>query len=291
MKKYQISNIKYQISKSQRNTGQAVLLLVLITVVGLTIGLSLVSRTVSDIRISSQLEQSGRAFSAAEAGIETALRSDVVAGPTGTLSLPGASASYQVTTQGGGTDIFTTPFTEAGITQTVWLIEHNLDGTINESGYYYPTDSTIELCWGQSGGTVAALVVSIYYKDGTNYRYAKRAYDPIARGNNFLTNVDTTGGYCSGLYNYRKFIIPATDTNGNTDDFSIPGTAQLLMIRFIPVYNATSIALAPSSNLPVQGKVISSVGQTSTGIVRKIQVTQGYWVLPQLLDFALVTEN
>src|SRR3990167_5301279 len=83
------------------NRGQIILILVLITVVGLTIALSLVSRTISDIRITSQIEQSSKAFSAAEAGVETALRTSVVGGPTGTVSLAGAAASYIVKAQGG----------------------------------------------------------------------------------------------------------------------------------------------------------------------------------------------
>lgn len=282
---------KNQISNYRKNSGQAVLLLVLITVVGLTIGLSLISRTVSDIRISSQFEQSGRAFSAAEAGVETALRSNIVAGPTGTVQLPGASASYTILLQGGGTDIYTTALTESGNTQTVWLVDHNPDGTLNESGYAYPTDSLIEVCWGSQTGVVPAIIVSIYYKDGVNYSYAKKAFDPTARGNSFINSVDLAGGYCQGNLKYRKFIMPSTDSDATSEDYNIPPSAILLMMRLTPVYATTSIALTPTADFPVQGKVISSVGQTDSGIIRKIQVTQGYFVLPQLLDFALFTQE
>jgi len=38
-----------------RNSGQVVLILILITVVGLTIGLAMISRTITDIRITSQI--------------------------------------------------------------------------------------------------------------------------------------------------------------------------------------------------------------------------------------------
>src|SRR3989338_5751978 len=128
--------------------GQIVLILVLITVVGLTIGLSLISRTITDIRISSQIEQSSRAFSAAEAGIETALRGNVEIGPTGTVSLEGASANYSVSTVGGTDANYNLSLTEVGNSQTVWLVEHNADDSINESGYSYPVSSTLEVCFG-----------------------------------------------------------------------------------------------------------------------------------------------
>lgn len=60
-----------------KNRGQVALVVVLAMVVLLTIGLSVISRTVTDIRISKETEESTRAFSAAEAGIEEALEQDL----------------------------------------------------------------------------------------------------------------------------------------------------------------------------------------------------------------------
>ena len=55
--------IKYQ-------KGQILLLVVLVMTIALTIGLSLATRTITDIRTTTEEENSQRAFSAAEAGIE-----------------------------------------------------------------------------------------------------------------------------------------------------------------------------------------------------------------------------
>jgi Tfp pilus assembly protein PilX len=55
--------------KNQR--GQVLVVLLLVMLVGLTIGLAITQRTVTDVSTSTQVEQSSRAFSAAEAGIES----------------------------------------------------------------------------------------------------------------------------------------------------------------------------------------------------------------------------
>ena len=57
----------------KKQSGQALLIILLVMAVGLTVALAIVSRSVTDIRISRQEEESARAFSAAEAGIEQAL--------------------------------------------------------------------------------------------------------------------------------------------------------------------------------------------------------------------------
>ena len=270
--------------------GQIVLILVLITVVGLTIGLSLISRTITDIRISSQIEQSSRAFSAAEAGIETALRGNIAIGPTGTINLEGASANYKVRQLGGNTDDYNTPLTEVGSNQTLWLVDHNPDNSINESGYSYPVNSILEICFGSVPGSDPAVLVSIFYKDGNEYKVAKKAYDSVSRSNGFMM-ADVLGGYCEGKFPFRKLIIPSTDADSTTDDFEIDPASIFLFLRLQPIYSATAFTVSPQSILPVQGRIIDSIGQTETGVVRKIQVVQGYPVLPALLDFTFFSEN
>ncbi len=289
MIKNQISNIKYQ-------KGQVVLILVLITVVGLTVGLSLISRTVTDVRISSQIEQSGRAFSAAEAGIETALKTAIINGPTGTIELPGADASYNVTALGDSTNIYSFPLTPSGQSQTIWLVPHNDDGTLKETeprppvGKAYPPDASFDLCWGSDVLAQPAVVLSLYYKDGSDYKVAKLAYDSLgSRGNNFYL-ADTTGNYCNGIYRFKKTLQPnLVPENG----FGVSGASiTLLALRIHVLYDSTAFAIKPSTAaLPLQGKLITSTGETNTGIVRRVQVNQGYPSLPGLLDFTLFREN
>ena len=270
--------------------GQIVLILVLVTVVGLTIGLSLISRTITDIRISSQIEQSSRAFSAAEAGVETALRGETAANTSGVITLSGATADYNIENQGGAQVEYALPYTEVDSTQTVWLMDHKIDGSLDEDGNSYPATSVLEVCWGLQEGITPALLVTFFYKDGEEYKIAKKAYDSVVQGNNFIL-ADTGGNYCSGDFQYRTEIMPATDTNSQTDDMDIDPNSKLILMRLQPLYQATAMMVAPRDILPVQGKIITSIGQTETGVVRKIQVRQGYPVLPSLLDFTFYSED
>ncbi len=266
-------------------SGQVVLMLVLITIVGLTIALSLISRTVTDIRISSQIEQSGRAFSAAEAGVENALKGAAVGSP-GTVSLPDATASYAVTQLGGNTNNLIFPVTAPGNVQTVWLIDHNSDGTINESGSSYAASSSMDVCWGTDPNTTPAINLSLFYKSGAIYKVIRASFDTNAasRGNNF-SPADSAGNYCDANYRFKKTISPQVDYGIN------PATSKLLFLQLQSVYENTTMALKPSISLPNQGKIITSTGQTNTGVIRKIQVIQGYNVLPPLLNFGLFVEN
>lgn len=287
-----LSLISYLLSPS---SGQVVLILVLVTIVGLTIGLSLISRTVTDIRISSQIEQSNRAFSAAEAGVESALKGAVVGGPTGTVSFPGASANYQVSQFGGNDSTLSFPLTETANTQTVWLIDHDASGNnLNEAGSSYSPSASFDLCWGAGATSNPAVVVSLYYKDGSSYKVGKAAYDstPLSRTPvNYFYSADTIpGNFCGGNFRFKKTITP---TSSIPDGFGIAATVKLLFLRIQPVYDHTALAFKPAAgnSLPIQGKVITSVGQTTTGTVRRIQVYQSYPVLPTLLDFGIFTEN
>lgn len=288
--KYQISNIKYQINRryslSNNNvSGQIVLILVLITVVGLTIGLSLISRTVTDVRISSQIEESGRAFSAAEAGVENALKIINVF-PTGTtesLTLDNASAEYKVSDIGGNSSLYTFPVTEADSSEILWLVNHESDKALGT--LYYPTSESLDICWGTAGNN-AALEFSLYYKTGSTYKIAKSAYDPdfTRAGSNQFDPADKVGNYCGSTYPYKHTV-------NFISDFGVSVTDNLLALRMTPVYESTALGVKPAANLPVQGNQINSVGRTTTGVVRKIQVNRTYSILPGLLDFTLYCES
>lgn len=76
--------VRYDSPSSIRSgqSGQALLLVLLSMAVVLTIVLSILSRSVTDIAVTSRDEEALRAFSAAEAGVEQAL---VAGGGTGTV--------------------------------------------------------------------------------------------------------------------------------------------------------------------------------------------------------------
>lgn len=278
--------------------GQALLIVVLVMSVALTIGLAVVSRSITDIKISRQEEESARVFSVAEAGIEEALK--LGSGTSGTIGEGEALIGYTVseTGQGGGTE-FVFPAINAGDTQTVWLVEHDNDGNLTETGRY--TGNTIDLYWGNEGqaadqATTPALEATVIYKDGSNYKIKRGAYDPYdgvdsSRNANGFDDADSAGGYSVGVktFQFRKtgFTLPA-----------LPLIPYALRLKLI--YNndqAQILGVADNSaddaqNFPSQGKCYESTASLSTsGITRKVQQCQFHKTPPGIFDYVLFSEG
>ena len=76
------------------------MILALVVAVGMTVAVSIASRSVTTVSIGTQEEERSRSFSAAEAGVEDALRrnlSGLVGATIPTISLGGSSVGYTVT--------------------------------------------------------------------------------------------------------------------------------------------------------------------------------------------------
>ncbi|TSC54477.1 MAG: Uncharacterized protein LiPW31_79 [Microgenomates group bacterium LiPW_31] len=276
----------------KHSSGQALLIVVLVMAVALTIGLAVVSRSITDIKISRQEEESSRVFSVAEAGIEEALK--LGSGTSGTIGEGEALIGYTVseTGQGGGTE-FVFPAINAGDTQTVWLVEHD-DGNLTETGKYAGT--TIDLYWGNESqaadqATTPALEATVIYKDGSNYKIKRGAYDPYdgvdsSRNANGFDDADSAGGYSVGVktFQFRKtgFTLPA-----------LPLIPYALRLKLI--YNndqAQILGIAGTSNFPSQGKCYESTASLSTsGITRKVQQCQFHKTPPGIFDYVLFSEG
>ncbi len=129
-----------------KQSGQIALIGLLVLMVATTIGLSLIARSTTDVSVTRNVEESNRAFSAAEAGIEEGLKTGTGGNVTIDPTL-GVKYNVAVNTVGGGDQPFAFPQpTLKEDTETLWLVGHNLDGTINETRVY--AAPTIDVCWG-----------------------------------------------------------------------------------------------------------------------------------------------
>lgn len=265
-------------------SGQVVLITLLILSIATTIALSLIGRTTTDIRITSDIEESARAFSAAEAGIEEVLKSGTSMESAQTLS-PGLTYQATIANIGGATGVYAfSRKTTKNTTETLWLVNHNDDGTLNETPTY--TASTLDLCW-SSETTTPALVVSIFYKESTDgtYKVARGAYDPQGRSDNKFETGFGAGTNCGQDGYYKKTI-----------DFAAlgisPAADALLIMRVRPVYSDTNLAIDSGVNvIPLQGKTVESSGSTTTGVTRKITVFQQYRTPASIFDAGIVTQQ
>ena len=209
--------------KRKDNSGQALLVILLIMAVALTIGLSVVSRSVTDIRLSQQQEESARVFSIAEAGLESLLAGQELP------SFEGFNIATD-TWELGSSDSFVFPTgVKAGETQTIWLVSH--DGDDLQDDFRNFTDFTFY--WGNEGltgggDTDPALEAVIIYKEGGIFKTRRVTFDPKAGRSEGFTNA-SVGNYS---FKEKTFSFKAKFT----DDRAFP-SGNLYALRIKLLYN------------------------------------------------------
>jgi len=262
--------------KRQPHRGQVLLITVLVLSMAITIALSLIGRSVTDVGMSRNIEESARAFSAAEAGIEEALRLGTVLSPSGPTPY-GDGLTYEVTSNiiGGAIGSYTLPMTQQGQTASVWLVEHTDDNLINEGA---PYSGRLTIKWkAASDAQIPALEIALYYKNASGvYTVQRGAYDPVSARrsiNKFSSVVPVEPG---GLVYSQPIVLPV-------------GTP--LFIRIRPYYFGTAITVDAGGVLPKQGFEIVSTGQTAGGVTRKIVVRRQYPLPSTIFDYAVYSQN
>lgn len=276
----------------KHNSGQIILVLILISTIGLTIGLSLISRSITDVRISSQIEESSKAFSAAEAGIEAALRSGLSVPDTQkSITLPGSEAQYSIENAGDTVSGVKYNQVPAGKIITQWFIDHTADGTPNfDDPSPYPLNTAqLNICW----NTASPIMMTVLYRDGASYKIAKIGLDTEEQQiANFTRAVAAVN--CGPGYSYHITVNPHEGTTEFWPGLTL-NAVMLIALRIQPVSFTSDILILPQGSpptpLPVQGKSIVSVGKTDTGVVQKIQVLESYSTLPEIFDFTYFSAN
>jgi len=291
-------------------SGQILIALVLTLLTILTIGLIVIQRSTTDISTSTQNDQSSRAFSAAEAGIEQALQSNTaiplqnslsnnasfVVSPSARLPLPGQAFEYFATTRGE-------------IAQ-VWLA--NLADPLIPS--YYMRDDLF-IYFGDPAKTPAVEINLVTRINSTGEYVSQRWYYDTASSRSNQNGFTQCGSDSFSLMNPlpintslssdgtvtadRKFkcrVRLKTFAEAPTVTPPNPGITPI-MIRARVLYNDKQhFAVAPISNgtpgsdLPPQATIYTSIGLS--GQSRKtIQVMKVDGVVPFFFDYAVFSTS
>ena len=265
------------------SSGQVLLITLLILTVAMTIGLSLVGRTRTNVNLGNDVAESAQAFSAAEAGIEAALKTG--SAPQGVQTLSGTNISYNTTVSSIGAAAGAYPFpqrTALEDVQTLWFVNHNVDQSLNEVVTY--TGPTIDVCW-KGAVSIPAVGVIIYYKRAGTYMDTSIAFDPN-NVRNAVNHFSPGGGLTNGCGQSNVYV--------QTINFAAlginPVSDVLLMMRIRPYYDAADLFVNSNTPLPSQGNTISSTGTTGTGVNRKVLVLQQYRTPPAIFDDAIVSQ-
>jgi Tfp pilus assembly protein PilX len=267
----------------KNSQGQALVLVLLALAVVLTIVLFVLSRSITDIAVSSSESSAVSAFSAAEAGVEQAL----VIGSGGSATVGSGSYTSQVSSVGLGSSSFVYPIDiNSGDSMTLWLNAQDA----NSSDF---DGSTLKICWGKSGeyansALVPAIEAVVFYETVADVpasaKIARAAFDPN-ESRRVSNSFSAAGGSCG--VGGQSFGFQAT-----LDLSEIPNPQFVLVRMFYNTdsgqplaFDSTDGALFPSQGILVDSSGVS--GQSS----RKVQVFQGWPEIPAPFQFAIYSST
>jgi type II secretory pathway pseudopilin PulG len=246
------------------NRGQAALIVLLVVGVALGFALSTISRSTTELKISEQEQEASRAFNAAEAGIEEALRN--LAAGSGSVTVDDITVNYTVEELDNLEGVFEeneaaqVSLTGAGLGLSQLTIEWvDSPNTVENPG----CDSASAV----SGGTAASLLITVIDDTYQVTRTAVNACD-LASENGMLNVTD------SGSDNYLRRYDLAVDSND-------------VLVRIRPIYNRASLRVTANADLPVQYYRIDSQAAATNLAVKSIQVTRTVPATAAIFDYVL----
>ena len=275
--------------KNTNQKGQILLIVVITMIVALTVGLTVASRTVTELRLSRQNEESQRAFNAAEAGIERVLQQG------GELNLEedlGNNSFFDVSAiEYGGLQIMLNngEDVDQDLGADVWLSDYPDFASQIQS-------VQLTLYWGDVEQTSCsfaapvrpALEVVLLQGDIANPTINKYVYDTCTGRTPGVDGADDdTGG------GFTVDNLPG-ETFGNAITTPIQVTNGIIM-KVIPLYNSTKVAISAenlvgASALPTQGTVVTSTG-TSGDTVRTITYYQSFPQMPiEVFPYSIISQ-
>lgn len=273
-------------SRSQR--GQVLLIVVLIMVIALTVGLALASRSIINLKNSSEESDSQKAFQAAEAGVDIALQKQ-----QGTTDVTIAQKTLDNNSVINSVVIHPLAGTSILLNNGEPLIQDNgMDVWLTTYPDYSgnPWTGKINIFWGTKSGcqdaAIEAIVISGASSIDPNATINRYGIDPCG-----TTSIDPS----QNRTGQNKFgPASAGGTVGNkTFNFSTSiSITNGIILRIIPLYTNTPIGIKGydnsnnPKNMPAQGRVITSTGSYGS-TTREVSFFQGYPQLPSVFFYSI----
>jgi len=283
--------------KGKQKSGQILILVLLVVVVALAVGLSVASRNLTNLRTSAQADQSQRAFTAAEGGVEETLTKlnsvATVITNGGAVEVNGCLRDTLDTTKANCN--LTSP---TGVTGAVQVVaQKSFQKTVGLGDVAQvnlktaPPGTVFTVEWGKSDEVDPMPTMEFTFVcDNTAATCA------VSGSGDSVTNVSNAVG---GSYGQARFAYQAESVNGQSTlsrcnrtgtngywckvTFTLPAGAQnVILLRMKPFWTRSTILVTPAqaATFPVQTYQITSTATTDTGVSRKVQVSRD--ALPQL---------
>lgn len=278
--------------------GQALLIILLATLVALSIALSLTQRSQSDLASSSRGDQASRALAAAEAGIEQALSSidqidssDYIDKSILKNQSSVALKSTGLVPNAAGQAIEYPAIDKTSFAQ--FLLSP------------YPANSSFDIYFGDptkypSGcnqSTCPAIAVTLVVNTGAAYAYQNTQYDSNnarTTSNNFQLATCSNSNSLDNVFSLYTsgFKEPSTISYFCKARVTYTGTPALVRIRALYTELPLKIAIAPTSgqSLPPQAVYYSATG-TAGQSKRNVRLFTQKDVVPFFFDYAIFSSG
>ena len=269
--------------------GQILLIVVITMIVALTVGLTIASRTVTELRLSRQNEESQRAFNAAEAGIDRVLQQgegivlEEELGNNSTFVVSSEAYEGSQFALNNGEEV------DQNVGADLWLSDY--EPVMFANGF----SGRLTIYWGdqdqtncsQTNPVRPALEIVVLQGSTTNPDFNKYLYDTCPGRTAGSIDPATNGTYAiaglPGLTLSNRITSQITITNG-------------ILAKVIPLYNSTTVAVVAqdlsgnAAALPSQGSVVESTG-ASGETERKITFFQSYPQMPiELFPYNIISQ-
>lgn len=267
--------------KNGNQNGQILLIVVLAAVVSLTVGLSAISRTITNTRVTTEEANSQKALSAAEAGVEELVNNAPLLAEGGfeEPKLLSNNSSFLATADPvDGTQFLISDGSEVlkDDGADIWFSKYPDFGDPGGGRW----GGVLTVLWNNNDGcggsgnqvTPAIEVVIIQGPNKNNPSMTRSVYDPCGRiPNSSFTQVGnrrvTVDGQNYDFDNGVNITVPSAN----------PGPG--FIARVIPLYANVVMGAKGSVPLPPQGYVIDSVG-SSGDTKRTVRVFRGFPRVP-----------
>lgn len=212
--------------------GQVAIIVLLVSAVVMTVGLSLSKKATIETKIDTNEELLKKAFNAAESGIDFYLGT----GRT-SYSSPDAQSIAEVRVSDIGASGSILDFGEyvpEGGTEYYWLVNHLDNGDL---GSVYYNAATVSVC---GTGFTGSMEINYFYKTGSDYGVSRYGYNFSSVAANRVNDFNDVSGSC------------ATLTLANSP----------ILISLTPIFNGGRFYLTGTGTFPNQGVEISSTGRS-----------------------------
>ena len=251
--------------------GQILLITIMLVATVLTVVLAVTFKSTTETQLTKLEEQSQKALTAAEAGIEVALQQEL--GSSVSIgSLPeftGSGFSGQASVEALTDSKFVSPLLLKDQQYTFYLAEY--------PGFANPLNGYLAL-YLQSEADCPALELTFLSPTNTVKRLLVDPCDKISKPD--FSDLSTTTNPGGGTYSLAGYSF-GYKTQYILLGISHPlGNQAVLIARSLFASTRVGLERIDPGNLPIQGKYVTSEAKTPSGVSRKVQLFQSYPQIP-----------